>query len=182
MTFNNYLLSLCVIVLFISWKWHLREKSESYNYIIILPKLCENQTISGFKISLNLCAKLFTFILVPLLPPINLWTLWSCKVVSAHGGISFSHFPGGSVKNLPAMREIQVQFLSWDDSLKKEMTTHSSILAWRMPWTKELGRLQSMGFQRAKHDWATNTFNTSIVPDIQKSFSMRLPNWTDWNV
>ena len=96
MTFNNYLLSLCVIVLFISWKWHLREKSESYNYIIILPKLCENQTISGFKISLNLCAKLFTFILVPLLPPINLWTLWSCKVVSAHGGISFSHFPGGS--------------------------------------------------------------------------------------
>ena len=77
-------------------KMTFKRKSESYNYIIILPKLCENQTISGFKISLNLCAKLFTFILVPLLTPINLWTLWSCEVVSAHGGIPFSHFPGSS--------------------------------------------------------------------------------------
>lgn len=58
--FNNYLLSLCVIVLFISWKWHLKEKCESYNYIIILPStnahmLRKNQTSSEFKISVNIC-------------------------------------------------------------------------------------------------------------------------------
>ena len=54
-----------------------------------------------------------------------------------------------SVKNLPAMQEIQVQFLGWEDPLEKEMATHSSILAWRIPWTKEPGRLQSMGLQES---------------------------------
>ena len=52
-----------------------------------------------------------------------------------------------SVKNLPAMQETQVQFLDQEDPLEKEMTTHSSILAWRIPWTEEPGRLQSMGSQ-----------------------------------
>ena len=52
------------------------------------------------------------------------------------------------VKNLPAMQETQVQPLGWDDSLEKEMATHSSILAWRFPWTEELGRLQFMGSQK----------------------------------
>jgi hypothetical protein len=50
-----------------------------------------------------------------------------------------------SVKNLPATQEIQVQFLGWEDPLEDEMATHSSILAWRIPGTKEPGRLQSMG-------------------------------------
>ena len=45
------------------------------------------------------------------------------------------------VKNLPAMQETQVQSLSWEDSLEKEMATHSSILAWIIPWTEENGRL-----------------------------------------
>ena len=52
-----------------------------------------------------------------------------------------------SVKNLPALQETQVWFLGWEDSLEKEMTTHSSILTWRIPWTEELGRLQFMGLQ-----------------------------------
>ena len=52
-----------------------------------------------------------------------------------------------SVKNLPALQETQVWFLDWEDSLEKEMTTHSSILTWRIPWTEELGRLQFMGSQ-----------------------------------
>ena len=65
--------------------------------------------------------------------------------------------PGASlvaqtVKNLPAMRENQVQSLGWEDLLEKGMTTHSSILAWRIPWTEEAGRLQSMGLQRVRHD------------------------------
>ena len=52
-----------------------------------------------------------------------------------------------SVKNLPAMLETRVQSLGWEESLEKEMATHSSILAWEVPWTEEPGGLQSMGFQ-----------------------------------
>ena len=56
------------------------------------------------------------------------------------------------VKNLPSMQETQVQSLGWEDPLEKGMATHSSILAWRMPWTEEPGGLQSMGLQRLRHD------------------------------
>ena len=49
------------------------------------------------------------------------------------------------VKSLPAVQETPVQSLGWEDPLEKEMATHSSILAWRIPWTKEPGRLQSIG-------------------------------------
>ena len=59
-------------------------------------------------------------------------------------------FPGGSaVKNLPAMQD---QSLGWENPLEEGMTTHSSILAWRIPGTEELGRLQSMRLQRVGHD------------------------------
>ena len=51
-----------------------------------------------------------------------------------------------------AMQETQVQSLGWEDPLEKEMATHSSILAWRIPWTEEPGRLQSMGSQRVGHN------------------------------
>ena len=56
------------------------------------------------------------------------------------------------VKNLPKMQKTRVQFLNWEDALGKGMATHSSILAWRIPWTEEPGRLQSMGLQRVGHD------------------------------
>ena len=56
------------------------------------------------------------------------------------------------VKNLPAMQETWVQSLSWEDPLEEEMTTHSSILAWRIPWIEEPGRLQYLGLQRVGHD------------------------------
>ena len=56
------------------------------------------------------------------------------------------------VKNLPATQEPQVQSLGWDNPLEKEMAIHSSILAQRIPWTEEPGRLQSMGAQRVGHD------------------------------
>ena len=52
-----------------------------------------------------------------------------------------------TVKNLPAMQETQVQALGHEDPLEKEMATHSSILAWRIPWAEVLGRLQSTGLQ-----------------------------------
>ena len=54
-----------------------------------------------------------------------------------------------TVKNLPAMQEIWVQFLGQEDSLEKGMATHYSILAWRIPWTKDPGRLQSLGLQES---------------------------------
>jgi len=57
-----------------------------------------------------------------------------------------------TVKHLPTMRETWVQSLGREDPLEKEMATHSSILAWRIPWMEELGRLQSMGSQRVGHD------------------------------
>ena len=61
------------------------------------------------------------------------------------------------VKNLPAMRETQVWSLGWDYLLKGK-ATHSSILAWKIPWTEEPGWLQSMGSQGVQQDWETNTF------------------------
>ena len=67
-------------------------------------------------------------------------------------------FHGGSaVKNPPAVQEPQemwVQSLGQEDPLEEGMETHSSILAWRIPWTEEPSRLQSMGSQRAGHDWS----------------------------
>ena len=56
------------------------------------------------------------------------------------------------VKNLPAMQETQVQSLGQKDPLEEEMATHSSILAWGIPWTEEPGGLQSVGSQRVRHD------------------------------
>ena len=56
------------------------------------------------------------------------------------------------VKNPPAKHNTQVQSLGWDDPLEKEMVTHSSILAWKIPRTEEPGGLQSMGLQRVGHD------------------------------
>ena len=61
-----------------------------------------------------------------------------------------------TVKRLPAMRETQVWFLGREDPMEKEMTIHSSTLAWKIPWTEEPDRLQSMGSQRVGHDWATS--------------------------
>ena len=55
------------------------------------------------------------------------------------------------VKNLPALQETWVRSPGWEDPLEKEMATHSSILAWRIPWTEEPGGLQSVGSQRVGH-------------------------------
>ena len=56
------------------------------------------------------------------------------------------------VKRLPTMQETRVQSLGQEDPLEKEMATHSSILAWKIPWTEEPGRLQSMGSERVGHN------------------------------
>ena len=60
------------------------------------------------------------------------------------------------VKRLPPMQETRVRSLGWEDPLEKEMATHSSTLAWKIPWTEKPGRPQSAGSQRVGHNWATS--------------------------
>ena len=73
------------------------------------------------------------------------------------------------VKNLPAMWEIWVWSLGQEDPLEKGIATHISILTWRIPWTDELCGLQSKGWQRVGHDWATNIFFLSTLVKFCKA-------------
>ena len=78
-------------------------------------------------------------------------------------------FPGGSVvKNLPAKQKMQVRSLDQEDPLEEGMTTHSSILAWEIPWTEELGRLESTGSQRVRHDLVTKQQPWTIITTLKK--------------
>ena len=98
------------------------------------------------------------------------WDLWSVNRPFTHifiyRNIFWASLVAQRLKRLPGMRETWVWSLSWEDPLEKEMATHSSTLAWRIPWMEEPGRLQSMGLQRVGHDWATSLslsiYNTYI--------------------
>ena len=79
-----------------------------------------------------------------------------------------------TVKHLPTIRETQVRSLGWEDPLEKETATHSSTLAWKIPWTEEPGRLQSMGSQRVQHDWATS-LSSKRAYVIPRSTTPRAP-------
>ena len=70
----------------------------------------------------------------------------------------------------PLNQETQVQFLGWEDPVVKEMATHSSILAWRIPWTDEPGRLQSIGSPRVGHDLVTKPPSPRIFYCTEKKF------------
>ena len=94
-----------------------------------------------------------------------------------------------TVKSLPAMWEIWVWSLGWEDPLEKEMVTHSSILAWRILWTEEPGRLRSTGSQRVRHDWGTNfqfqgyRFSSLFLNSFvitHNSFPLPLPSPSNW--
>ena len=78
------------------------------------------------------------------------------------------------VKNLPAMQETQVQPLGQEDPLEKGMAMHSSILAWRIPWTEESGGLQSVGLQRVRHAWVTNAIYVCKNTDTIQFFIRQL--------
>ena len=76
-------------------------------------------------------------------------------IVGSYGSSIFSFrasLVAQMVKRLPTMWETRVQSLDQEDPLDKEMATHSSILAWKIPWMEDPGRLQSMGLQRVRHD------------------------------
>ena len=85
------------------------------------------------------------------------------------------------VKSLPAMWETQVWSLGWEDPLEKEMPTHCSIPAWKIPWMEEPGRLQLMGLQRVRRDWVISlsffyeklTANIILSGEKLKAFSLR---------
>ena len=74
-----------------------------------------------------------------------------CRV-SYHLKFILTSLVAQMVKRLPTMQETQVRALGWEDTLEKEMTIQSSTIAWKIPWTEEPGRLQSMGSQRVGHD------------------------------
>ena len=91
------------------------------------------------------------------------------------------------VKNLPAMQETQVQSLGWEDTLEKGMVTHSSILAWTVPWTEDPGGLQSMGSDRTEgltlHIWRPESkepdlsgCSGAVLPDISEFSLLVYPN------
>ena len=87
----------------------------------------------------------------------------SGKAHRAQAAIFKDYFSGGSaVKNPPAIEGS----LSWKDPLEKDVATHSSILAWRIPWTEEPGRLQSMESQRVGHDWVTWVISDQLTLSV----------------
>ena len=91
------------------------------------------------------------------------------------------------LKRLPAMWEMWVQSLGREDPLEKEMATHSSILAWRIPWMEEPGGLQSTGSQRVGHDWATSLTHsqgcTTITTIWKHQFSGAQPSlWSNSHI
>ena len=86
------------------------------------------------------------------------------------------------VKNPPAVQETQVRSLDLEDPLEKGMATHSSILAWRIPWTEEPGGLQSRGLQRVRHDWATNIFTLLTKVCIVKALVFPVVMYRHWEL
>ena len=104
----------------------------------------------------------------------------ACRSRRTEQGIE--QLTGSKLKHLPAMQETWVQSLGWEDPLEKEMATHSSILAWRIPWTREPGGLQSTGSQRVGHDWATS-FSVSDQSRIVSPCLFNLyAEYIMWNV
>ena len=81
------------------------------------------------------------------------------------------------LKRLPPTWEIRVQSLGWEDPLEKEMAIYSSTIAWKIPWTEEPGRLQSMGLQRVGHDRATllSLFKKQqLEPDMEQQTGSKM--------
>ena len=92
---------------------------------------------------------------------------WGSKESDTAEQLHF-HFHSASwasqgVNNTFAMQETWIWSLGWEDPLEKEMAIHSSTIAWEIPWTEDPGRLQSMGSQRVRHDWATSLYRMCML-------------------
>ena len=108
----------------------------------------------------------------PTFGSIRKWT--SCLVFNISLATLGASLVAQMVKDLPVMWETQVWSLGREDPLEKRKATHSSILAWRIPWTEEPGRVQSMGLQRAGHDWVTSTLTATLG---RSPFPPQYPCW-----
>ena len=95
-------------------------------------------------------------------------TTW--KALSFHITYLFTSLVAQTARHLPAMRETWVRSLGQEDALEKQMETHSGTLAGKTPWTEEPGRLQSVGSQRVRHDWATSLHFPSLIYFISLFF------------
>ena len=96
----------------------------------------------------------------------------------------FMGVPGGSaVKNPHASQKAWVQSLGQEDPLEEGMATHSSILAWRIPWTEELGGLQSIAWQRVRHDWSDLAYThwPNIYQSLPGEFHLHFTNNFKWS-
>ena len=124
---------------------------------------------------------------------LDIWQTWLCRIVAVSFSYLFSSkvlfhklllyaqtsLVAQTVKRLSTMRETQVWSLGWEDPLEKEMAIHSSSIAWKIPWTEELGRLQSMGLERVGHDWATSIHLTS--PLYAEPHYIKYQNFSGWS-
>ena len=119
-----------------------------------------------FRTSLLLLIKACGMHVVAWLTPRHWWARCGSDTVGSELGhltqqsfisVCLLHSPSETGKNLPAVLECWTRSLAWEDPLEEGMATHCSIPAWRISWTEEPGALQSMGSQRVRHDWATNT-------------------------
>ena len=111
---------------------------------------------------------------------------WPNKLENNYIAVSLTLFPvwltsglaAQMVKNLSTMHETWVGSLRGEDPLEKRTTTHSSILAWRIPWTEEPGRLRSIRLQRVRYNWATNTHSVWLKILEQFYFTIYYFFWT----
>ena len=119
--------------------------------------------------------RLFPLLLSTWLPflPLKCLKTWDIFIYSVMASLVAQR-----LKCLPRMRETWVRSLGWEDPLEKEMASHSSTLAWRIPWREEPGRLQSMGSQRVGHDWVTSLLLS--LSSSSTSFGLRqMLIWTE---
>ena len=101
-------------------------------------------------------------------------------MISLHFLTSWASLVAQRVKRLPAMRETRLRSLGREDPLEKEMAPHSSILAWRIPWTEEPGGLQSTESQRVGHDWVTLTYTpTKVYSEGRRRRGQQWMRWLD---
>ena len=125
--------------------------------------------------------KLFAQIIYFLKQTINLLILLDKNFPGISLVVQWTSLVAQLVKHLPTMWETRVRSLGREDPLEKEMATHSSTLAWKIPWTEEPGRLQSMGLQRVGHNWATSLHFTSLPVVKPQSFHSRRHRINPWS-
>ena len=125
----------------------------------------------------------------------NISFLFMLRVIKTVSSESKIHFSRGTscilksslvaqtVKRLSTMRETRVRSLGWEDPLEKAMSIHSSTIAWKIAWTEEPGRLQSLGSQRVRHDWATSLSLSRLYQDKHgKSTGFPIKGKSNFNI